>query len=101
MSDSPKGKPNQKQEQELPKEAASFLANLTEQDKVLIIVKHELFDGNWDSMLVDLKDRLAGRPYIFKLAGRIQEDIERIGRLKAFERKCGMDLSNYVKVDQL
>ena len=101
MSDSTKGKPGRKQERELPKEVVSFLANLAEQDKVLVIVKHELFDGNWDSMLVDLKDRLAGKPYIFKLAGRIQEDIERIGRLKAFERKFGIDLSNYIKVDQL
>jgi len=82
-------------------EVSRFLANLSEQDKVLIVVKRELYGGAWDSLLIDLKDRLQGRPYVFKLAGRIQEDIERISRLRAFERKYGIDLADYVDVDQL
>lgn len=100
MSDPTEGKSRQEREKAFADEVARFLAGLTEQDKVLIIVKRELYEGNWDSMRADLEDRLAGRPYIFKLADRIQEDIERIGRLKEFEEKFKVDLGDYVKVDQ-
>ena len=50
-------------------------------------------------VVADLKARLEGRPYIFKLAHRIQDDRERIGRLRDFERQCGVDLIDYVQTD--
>ena len=65
---------------------------------MLVVLKRELYDGNWDDMAADLKARLEGRPYIFKLVNRIESDLERIDRLRAFEEKHKADLSDYVEL---
>ena len=49
-------------------------------------------------MLDDLNNRLAGKPYIFKLVSRINEDVERIQELKTFETDHGIDLADYVEL---
>jgi hypothetical protein len=49
-------------------------------------------------MLDDLRNRLAGKPYIFKLASRIQDDIERIEQMQKFEADHKVDLADYVEV---
>jgi len=74
-----------------------FVEQLSPEEKMLIILKGELYEGNWSSMLEDLRNRLAGRPYIFKLADRITEDISRIEKLQSFEQSQGIDLADYVK----
>ncbi len=74
-----------------------IVERLNAEERMLIILKVELYEGNWESMLEDLRNRLAGRPHIFKLADRIAEDIERIEKLRGFERKHQVDLSDYVK----
>jgi hypothetical protein len=50
-------------------------------------------------MIADLRARLEGRPFIFKLATRISEDLERIERLRAFEDQQRVDLCDYVKLE--
>ncbi len=74
-----------------------FVEQLSPEEKMLIILKVELYEGNWASMLEDLRNRLAGRPHIFKLADRITEDIDRIEELEGFEQSHQVDLSDYVK----
>ncbi len=74
-----------------------FVEQLNPEEKMLIILKVELYEGNWASMLEDLRNRLAGRPHIFKLADRITEDIDRIEKLEGFEQSHQVDLSDYVK----
>ncbi len=74
-----------------------FAERLSAEEKMLVILKGELYEGNWSSMLDDLQNRLAGRPYIFKLADRIAEDIERIEKLRDFEKKHQVDLSRYIE----
>ncbi|MCK4851306.1 MAG: hypothetical protein KAT11_08145 [Phycisphaerae bacterium] len=74
-----------------------FVEQLSSEEQMLIILKVELYEGNWASMLEDLRNRLAGRPHIFKLADRITEDIERIEKLEGFEQSHRVDLSDYVK----
>ena len=74
-----------------------FIEQLSREEDMLIILKVELYEGNWASMLEDLRNRLAGRPHIFKLADRITEDIDRIEKLQSFEQKHQVDLSDYVK----
>ena len=76
---------------------SAFIDSLTEQERMLVILKRELYEGRWDAMLSDLKNRLEGRPYVFKLVNRIQEDIERIGCLREFESRCDVDLADYVQ----
>lgn len=74
-----------------------FYDQLSQDEKMLILLRDELYDGSWDKMLGDLKDRLRGKPYIFKLVNRIQEDIVRIEKLQVYEKKHKVNLANFVK----
>ena len=75
-----------------------FVEAMTNEERMLVVLKAELYEGSWDEMIADLKARLEGRPYIFKLAHRIADDLERIGRLRQFEDAFGVDLSEYAKL---
>ena len=80
---------------------------------MLIILRRELYQAvregaepelldvesrraGWAAMLADLRNRLEGKPYIFKLANRIRDDIARIEKLQAFEEQQQIDLADYV-----
>lgn len=80
------------------REVSDFLAALTAEQRMLIILKKQLYGGQWQPMLEDLKNRLNGKPYIFKLVNRIQDDIERIEKIAAFEKQTGVDLSDFVNL---
>lgn len=71
--------------------------DLSPEEKILVIIRDELYDGSWDDMLDDLKARLDTRPYVLKLASRIEDDIERIRRLRAIEDKEGVNLAEYIE----
>lgn len=77
--------------------AEVFVANLNEQERMLVILQSELYEHSWQAMLNDLRNRLEGKPYIFKLAHRIQDDIARIEKLKAFEEEYAVTLSDFVQ----
>ncbi len=66
---------------------------------MLVVLRRELYDGSWDEMVKDLQARLEGRPYIFKLAHRIADDLDRIDRLRRFEQSVGQDLTDYVNIE--
>jgi len=83
--------------QEVREIAEGFAAQLSEQERMLIILQGELYDGSWEAMLKDLRNRLEGKPYIFRLVHRIQDDIVRIEKLKAFEAEHKVRLSEYVR----
>lgn len=76
-----------------------FVETLSNEERILVVLKRELYEGSWDEMTADLKARLEGRPYIFKLAHRIADDLERIARLEQFERTYGVDLCDHVKLE--
>jgi len=76
--------------------ARQFIATLSEEEIMLLRLRDELYGGRWDAMLADLNDRLQGKPYVFKLAHRIQDDIERIERLNRFERQHNVNLAQYL-----
>ena len=59
-------------------------------------LKRELYDGSWEAMEADLKARLEGRPYVFRLAHRIEDDLQRIEALKQCEEELGVDLADYL-----
>lgn len=75
---------------------SDFVRNLTDEQRMLIILKSQLYGGSWEPMLDDLRNRLEGKPYIFKLANRIHDDIERIEQMLDFEAKHNIDLADYV-----
>jgi hypothetical protein len=73
-----------------------YVARLSDEYRMLIVLKGQLYDGQWEPMLDDLKNRLTGKPYIFKLVNRINDDIKRIEEMMDFENKYNIDLVNYV-----
>jgi hypothetical protein len=76
-----------------------FVQGMTSEERMLVVLKGELYEGSWDDMVADLQARLEGRPYIFKLAHRIVEDLDRIRRLREFEDSHGVDLSDHVRME--
>ena len=81
------------------RQVRQFVERLSREERMLVVLKRELYEGNWDDMVADLQARLDGRPYIFKLATRITEDLARIGRLRTFEDQRSVDLSDYVRME--
>jgi hypothetical protein len=75
---------------------SDFVGGLSEEHRMLVVLKSQLYGGTWEPMLDDLRNRLAGKPYIFKLANRIQDDIERIEQMQKFEAEHNIDLVDYV-----
>ncbi len=57
-------------------------------------VRDQLYGGGWDELERDLRARLEGKPYIFKLATKIEEDLDRIARLRRYEAERGVDLGS-------
>ncbi len=84
---------------QLQTKAQEFVAAATAEERMLLVLKRELYEGSWDDMEADLRARLDGRPYIFKLAHRISEDLERIARLRQWETLHEVDLSDYVSLN--
>jgi len=76
-----------------------FVDRLTDEHRMLVVLKSQLYGGSWAPMLDDLKNRLSGKPYIFKLVNRINDDIERIEFMQAFEAQYNIDLSDYVDLE--
>jgi hypothetical protein len=79
---------------------AEFVRGLSQEEKMLITLRDELYVGSWERMLADLRDRLQGRPYIFKLVHRIEEDLARIERLQAYELKHRVNLATLVRTQE-
>jgi len=73
-----------------------FVGGLSEEHHMLIVLKSQLYGGSWEPMLDDLRNRLEGKPYIFKLASRIQDDVDRIEKMEKFENDHDIDLADYI-----
>lgn len=77
---------------------ADYVNRLSDEHKMLVALKSQLYGGSWEPMVDDLRNRLAGQPYIFKLVHRIQDDIERIEEMRQFEAEHKVDLADYVEL---
>jgi len=89
---------NEGVDKDIEKAVSDYVSGLSDEYRMLVALKSQLYGGSWEPMVSDLKNRLEGKPYIFKLAHRIQDDIERIEQMKAFEAERGIDLADYVEV---
>ncbi len=96
--DEPGENSNKGTETSVSKVVSDFVAGLSDEHRMLVVLKAQLYDGTWEPMLDDLKNRLAGKPYIFKLINRINDDIERIGQMQKFEKENNVDLADYVEL---
>ena len=74
----------------------AYVRSLRPEESQLLIIRNELYDGSWEDMRRDLEDRLSGKPYIYKLVNKIEEDLERIARLMEYEKRHGIDLGDFL-----
>ncbi len=81
----------------LPEPLRRFMDRLTPEQKLLLVLKRELYDGNWDQMVADLKNRMNGRPYVLRLSNRIEDDLERIEQMSQMEKHYEVDLMLYLE----
>ncbi len=86
------------QTEPIDKSVDDFVSGLSDEHRMLVVLKVQLYGGSWTPMLDDLNNRLAGKPYIFKLAHRIKDDVERIEQMQAFENEHGVDLAEFVSL---
>jgi len=77
---------------------SDFVNGLSDEHRMLVVLKAQLYDDMWEQLLDDLRNRLSGKPYIFKLVSRIQDDIGRIEEMQEFESEHDIDLADYIKV---
>ncbi|MCX5634630.1 MAG: hypothetical protein NTW55_02130 [Planctomycetota bacterium] len=92
----PTGSNSKSGETVVSKAVSDFVNSLSDEQRMLVVLKSQLYDGSWEPMLDDLRNRLTGKPYVFKLANRIHDDIERIERMQAFEAEHSIDLADHV-----
>lgn len=83
-----------------PQSVDEFARGLAETERIALIVRDELFGGSWENMRKDLEARAAGKPYVFRLASRIDEDLKAVAKLSAFERRRKVNLAEYLKEGQ-
>ncbi len=74
-----------------------FMDRMTAEQRMLLVLKRELYDGAWQPMIADLENRLAGRPYVLKLANRIEDDLKRIEQMQQMEEHYEVDLAAYIE----
>jgi hypothetical protein len=80
-------------------DVSDYVKTLSEEHRMLVVLKAQLYGGSWEPMLDDLRNRLAGKPYIFKLASRIHDDVGRIEQMRKFEADHKVDLADYVEIE--
>jgi len=85
-------------DEKVDKAISDYVNSLGDEQKMLIALKVQLYGGSWKPMLDDLQNRLAGEPYIIKLATRIQDDIARIEQMQTFEAEHNIDLADCVEL---
>ncbi len=89
---------NDSAEKNVDKAVTDYVNSLSPEHRMLVALKAQLYGGSWEPMLDDLRNRLAGKPYIFKLVHRIQDDIERIEQMRKFEAEHDVDLVEHVEM---
>jgi hypothetical protein len=87
MADAPAG-----DDDRLALDPEAFLASLQPEEEMLLRIRDELYEGSWETMRRDLQNRLAGKPYIFKLVSRIEHDLQAVALLARYEREHDVDL---------
>jgi len=74
-----------------------YVRSLNREEAQLLALRTYLYEGSWDDMVSDLVARREGRPFVFKLQTRIEEDLQRIEKLRKYEEENGVDLGRYAR----
>ena len=84
---------------QIPVGHVEFLRGLSKEDKFMLTLRDELYVGSWEMMFADLRARLQYKPYNFKIALTIEDDLTRIDRLQRYELKHGVNLSEILDLE--
>ncbi len=81
-----------------PREAhGAFVETLVPEDTLLVRLVEDLYDGDWEAMIQDVRDRQAGRPYLFDIGQeRLADHLVRIERLREYETKHRIKLVSFL-----
>jgi len=74
-----------------------FLQGLTRQERTLLVLREELYEGSWQVMTADLEARLHKGPHLFELSETIEADIDRIQKLINYETEHDINLGEYLE----
>ena len=74
----------------------AFAESLGKEARVLVVVRDELYNGSWDELVADLAARQQKKPFIFKLNTKIDEDLDRIATLRAYEEEHQVNLREFL-----
>lgn len=85
------------EQDELSLVPVEFFKSLSKSDKMLISLRDELYDGDWETMIKDITNRMKGQPYLFKFINRAEKDIQSIKRIRAFEKEHEINLDIFIK----
>ena len=77
-----------------------FAEGLSKGERILVVLRDELYDGSWDELLGDLSSRQDEQPVIFKLNSRIDDDLCRISKLRAYEEEHGINLRSFFEPER-
>ncbi len=96
--------PNCRHTERVPAELACLIQRLTDEEKMLLTIRDELYEGSWGLMVQDLRDRLEGRPHVFEIcppSARLRDTIaghlQLIEQLRHLERQHGTNLGALVR----
>lgn len=88
-------------------DARLALELLTDEQRMLVTLRDELYEGRWDLFVADLEARIAGAPYVFEIgpaSARLKETITHhlglISDLRQWEERSGGDPPERAKSPQ-
>jgi hypothetical protein len=74
----------------------AFCRSLTADERLLLMIRDDLYHGSWKETLQTLKHHLKQKPRITRLRDRIRADIARILKMQDVENKHQINLADFL-----
>lgn len=74
-----------------------YATGLPNEERLLVIIRDELYAGEWDRLVHDLKRRKDKKVEIPKLFARIDDDLKRVGKLRTYESRHEINLKDWIQ----
>lgn len=74
----------------------AFAGGLSREERLLMEIRDELYEGSWAGLIEDLLARRDRKPYVIKLATRIDDDLARIEKIQKYEEEHEINLKDFI-----
>lgn len=74
-----------------------FVRKMEQYERILVDLKELLYEGSWDRISMDLRNARDDKPHVYRLSHAIDRDLKAIERLKAYEARHSISLSDVLK----